>query len=280
MRKWFKNIFNNFKTIFKRPEMAVLPGHLAFFFFLSVVPIITLIGYAASFIDLPMTFISSFLEKAFSSEIVDLIIPIIGKAEVSFNFFLLITVGFYIASNGCKSLIITSNAIYGIDNKGRLNTRIKSLIMTLFIVVLFLFIIIVPLFGEKIIELIKYVGTDAKIINNIETIFNFLKGPFTWIFMFIFIKIIYTMAPDKKIPSSSVNVGSLFTTVLWTITTAIYSYYATHFARYDLLYAGLSNIVMLMLWVYILAIIFVYGLCLNHSEDLKLEKTGIIKTIK
>lgn len=61
--------------------------------------------------------------------------------------------------------------------------------------------------------------------------------------------------------------------------TFIYSYYVTHFARYDLLYAGLSNIVILMLWVYLLAVIFVIGLALNYNEDQKLEKTGIIKQI-
>ncbi len=34
-----------------------------------------------------------------------------------------------------------------------------------------------------------------------------------------------------------------------------------------------------MLWVYLLAVIFVIGLALNYNEDQKLEKTGIIKQI-
>lgn len=280
LRDKIKNVYQSFKKIISRPEMAVLPGHLAYFFVLSVVPIITLIGYAASFFNLPMNFISNFLEKAFSSEVVKLIMPILNTAKLDWNFVFIIIVGFYIASNGCRSLILTSNAIYGLKDKSKIKTRTKAIMMTLIIVLLFIFILIVPVFGNKIIELIKYVKTNEVIVQNIEHIFRLLKGPFTWIVMFILLKIIYTMAPDKKIPSSSVNRGTLFTTILWTVTTAIYSYYVTNFARYDLLFAGLSNIVILMLWVYLLATIFVIGLALNYHEDQKLEKTGVIETIK
>ncbi len=279
MKIRLKNIYLNFRKIISRPEMAILPGQLAYFFVLSVVPIITLIGYTASFFNLPFTFIGEFIENSFSKETVELIMPILGNVKFDIKFIFLILVGFYIASDGCKSLIITSNAIYGIETNNKIKTRTKAIVMTMLIVVLFLFILIVPVFGNKIIDLIKYVKTDEAIVRNIEKIFYFLKGPFTWLVMFIFIKIIYTMAPDKKISSISVNRGTIFTTVLWTIMTFIYSYYVTHFARYDLLYAGLSNIVILMLWVYLLAVIFVIGLALNYNEDQKLEKTGIIKQI-
>ncbi len=279
-RKKVRGFWNNFITILKRPEMAILPGQLAFFFVLSVVPIITLIGYGATFFKVPMTLIGNFLETVFSKDVVNLIVPTIGSTEFSFSFIVLIIIGFYIASNGAKSIILTSNTIYGIENKKKINIRIKAIIMTIIIVLLFLFILIVPLFGDKIIELIKYIQIDTKVVKSIEVIFYFLKGPFSWLFMFIGIKIIYTMAPDKKIPSSSVNVGALFATICWILTTAIYSYYVNHFARYDLLFAGLSNIVILMLWVYLLATIFVYGLALNYRENEKLEKTGIIVTKK
>ena len=66
---------------------------------------------------------------------------------------------------------------------------------------------------------------------------------------------------------------------MWIIVTAMYSYYISHFANYALFYGGLANIVMLMLWVYFLAFIFVIGMALNQKEEIiKLEKTGVIKT--
>ena len=57
--------------------------------------------------------------------------------------------------------------------------------------------------------------------------------------------------------------GSLFTTLIWTIATAIFSYYLHYFARYDIIYGNLSSIVMLMMWIYILAYVFVMGMAIN-----------------
>ncbi len=278
--KKIKKTLSNFRKIIKRPEMQILPGQLAFFFVLAVVPILTLISYAATFFHLPINSITDFISNTFSANVASTIVPSLTEANFSFSFIFLIVVSFFIASNGCKSLILTSNTIYGIKPKRELNTRIKALIMTILLVMLFLFILIVPLFGNLILSLFEKIITNEKVLESIYLTFRILKGPITWLILFIITKLLYTMAPDKKIPSASVNLGSLFTTIGWTLLTAIYSYYITNVAVYDRLYAGLSNIVILMLWVYLLAQIFTIGLALNYREEKQLAKTGIIPTIK
>ena len=82
------------------------------------------------------------------------------------------------------------------------------------------------------------------------------------------------MAPDDKMPSSYTTYGAVFTTILWIIITFIYSFYITHFARYDIFYGSLANLIILMLWVYLLSFVFVVGMCLNQHNNL--EKTGKI----
>lgn len=280
LKKQIKKIYNNFLTIIKRPDMSILPGQLAFFFVLSVVPIITLICYGATFLHLPVNVINDFIASTFSSKTASLIIPSLGNASFSLKFAILTITCLYIASNGCKSLILTSNAIYGIKNKNRIKMRIKAIIMAIIIVLLLLFILVVPLFGSKIMQLIANSNISASLLKNINILFIILKGPITWFILFIFIKLLYTMAPDKKIPSSYVNLGAIFTSLGWALSTAIYSYYITNFARYDIVYAGLSNIVILMLWIYLLAIIFVFGLALNFKKEKDLSKTGLIKVVK
>lgn len=281
MKEKIKKFFVNFWKAFWRPEMLVLPGQLAFFFVLSVVPLITLIMYGASFLNLSIGFISEFLTKAFGSSVAKLLINDISGVNVGIGFFVSLAVGYFIASNGASSMIITSNAIYNIPDKGYLKRRIKALVMTFFIVLLFLFVLVVPLFGEKIIEMIKYVNLDAKVTRNIELIFTILRGPVSWLIIFMFIKIIYTMAPDRIVPSKYVNYGAVFTSIGWIIMTALYSYYISHYAHYSVFYGGLANIVVLMLWVYLLAYIFVIGMALNaQTEQEKLAETAKIKTIK
>ena len=146
---------------------------------------------------------------------------------------------------------------------------------------LLLFMLLVPAFGNSIVKLFTYVDVNQNVTEKIAWVNNLLRGPISWIFVFIIIKTIYTIAPEKKIPSANVNYGALFTTILWTIATAIYSFYATHYANYTQFYAGLSNVIILMLWIYLLAIIFVLGMALNiKQENIKLEKTSKIKIQK
>lgn len=277
IKGFLKKVFN----VMTRPEMAVLPGQLAFFFVLSVVPIVTLITYGASFLHLSMDFIGNFIDKAFGSELASLIVPMVSVTNIDFRFFFTLLIGFYIASNGAASIIVSSNAIYGIPDTDFFRRRTKAVIMTILIVILFLFILIVPVFGKYIIEVITFVDMNASITKTITFTFNLLKGPFTWFIIFCFIKILYTMAPDRKLESMYVNYGAVFTTIMWIVVTTIYSYYINNFANYAVFYGGLANIVMLMLWVYFLAYIFVIGMALNYKEEvIKLEKTGTINIIK
>ncbi len=211
IKKKAKKVFNNFLKIIKRPDMSILPGQLAFFFVLSVVPIITLIGYGATFLHLPISFINDFISSTFSAKIADLITPSLGDISFSLRFAILAVTCIYIASNGCKSLILTSNAVYGLKNGNNIKIRTKAIIMALIIVVLFLFILVVPLFGSKILELIQNTNISDTAQRNIRIIFMLLKGPFTWFVLFVFIKLLYTMAPNKKIPSAYVNAGAIFT---------------------------------------------------------------------
>ena len=173
-----KEFIKNFWEVLNRREMLILPGHLAFSFILSIVPILTLIGYGAAVLNLSIGFIEEFMTKAFGSTISQMIIPIVSVSGLSFSFFITLFIGFFTASSGASAIIITSNMIYGIEDKGYIYRKIKALVMTVFIVLLFLFILIFPLFGNKIIELIKYVNLNPFVTEKIQAVFNFLQGPF------------------------------------------------------------------------------------------------------
>lgn len=276
--KNIRRFVRNFVNALMRPEMLVLPGQLAFFFFLSVVPTITVISYSASFLNLPMDFISSFLTNSFGESVAEYIMPMVSGVSLNVGYVITLTAGFIVASNGASSMIITSNMIYKIRDNGFIRRRIKAFVMTIIIVLLFLFILVIPIFGDIIIDMIKLVNINTVVTNNIVTVFNILKGPVSWLIIFFFIKLLYTMAPDRKVPSSYVNYGAVFTTIFWILATYLYSYYINHFANYSVFYGGLANIVILMLWVYLLAYIYVIGLALNNREEIdKIEKTAQIK---
>ena len=274
MRDKIKRGISNFLKIITKPEMEILPGHLAFSFVISIVPTLTIITYIATVFHFDLTFISDFITQAFSKEFADMLLGTNMVIRADWNFFLTLIIAYIIASNGAASVIASSNMIYGIKNSSFFKRRLKSLVMILIIILLFVFLLIFSVFGNKIIEMLQIMDISEKIITNITLVISVLKGPISWFIIFFFIKIIFTMAPDKKIHSNEVNKGAIFTTVGFVVVTYIYSLYTTNFANYDVFYGNLASIVVLMIWLYLLSYIFTIGLALNYREEVvTLEKT-------
>ena len=232
-------------------------------------------------LNLSTDVIYDFLANAFSEDIAAMLLNVPESAS-GIGLVITMIVGYYTASNGPASIIITSNAIYGEKQTGFFKRRLKSIIMTIFLVLLFIFMLIVPVFGDdKIIELFEYVDLNSSITDKVTTIIRLLQGPVTWLIMYFFIKILYTIAPNKRIKSKNVGYGAIFTSVSWIIITYGYSFYINNIAYYSTFYGSLANIVMLMIWIYILAYVFTIGMALNYrKEEVELEKTGSINIEK
>lgn len=266
-----KRIFRGLLKLISTNEMRILPAHLAFFLVLSVVPIITLIGFVASFFSISLDSIIDSLQKSIPKEVVNLLLPFISGKGVDIGLGLSMFAVFLIASNGAHSIIVASNTLYKIENSDYLKRRIKALFMTFLLVFLFIFVVIVLAFGNNILSFILDLKLFEGISKNIYHIFVYAKWPIAYILILFSLKIIFTVAPDKKIPSKYVNKGVQFTTLGWMIVTAIYSFYANNIANYDIFYGGLSNVIILMMWVYILAYILVLGIAIN-ANSYRLEK--------
>ena len=276
-KKYVIDFFSKVWEIIKKPEMKVLPGQLAFFVIISMVPIISIISWIGNMAGVSVEAVSEFLGKIFSSVKFDLIIPNLFGRQLSLEFLIVIIVTFVTASNGADSVIVASDQIYGIKQENFIKRKIKAIVITLLLCVLYIFVLIVPLLGNKIMASFDYF--DLK--NIIDPILTLVRGPITWVIIYFFLKSIYVLAPDKEVSRKGINLGALFSTVLWVIATYIYSVWINNFNSYDMYYGSLSSLAILMLWIYLLCYIFVIGLCLNVKvENEEKEKKGRIKNEK
>ena len=271
MKKKIKEVIKKLYKILKRPEMIVLPGQIAFFLILSIVPTISLLSYIASLFHLSMDFVYNFITKMFNEDIASLFISKGFGNGVSTSIVITMIIAYYIASKAASSIIVTSNTLYKIEQKPFIYRKIKSMFMIFIIIMLLVFMLIVPVFGNKILELIKYVNGGAEITTHIQVLLHILKSPVYWLVTFFVIKTIFTMAPDEPIPSSKMNKGAIFTTFAWVLISAIYSFYVTHYARYSIYYGSLATIVVLMIWFYLLSIALTVGIAIN-SEEINYQK--------
>ena len=278
--KKVKDFFKEFYYIFTKKEITVLPANLAYFFFTSTIPIITILIYAATSFSLSFNVVMKFLEETVSKQILNTILPIIEKSSLNGPSIFILVALFIVASNGAHSIIIASNTVFNIENKSYFYRMLKAMIITLILVLLFVFLLVVPMFGQSILKLFSYIGIQNEITFTFNMLYPILKYPISIIIVFLLVKLIYTIAPNEKIKSEYVNKGALFTTAGWVIISAVYSVYINDFAitTYNLYYGSLASIIIILLWFYLMAYIFVIGLVLNYRDmEKQIEKTNKIK---
>ena len=116
MKKRISDFYKRIIKVMKRPDMMYLPGQIAFFLVLAIIPTMTLLSFIASILNLSLDFIHQFLTVAFSKTIADLILSV-SPIGGGFSFAVVLFMCYYLSSNGTSSIIVASNTIYGIKNK-------------------------------------------------------------------------------------------------------------------------------------------------------------------
>jgi len=269
--KQIKLLVKEIIEVLGKPVMSVLPGHLSFFLLLSSIPIILIFGMVASAFSLSYDEILNFISLSLPASTSKLILPLFTGKTIDLSVILLAISAIYLASRGTKAIIAAANNIYGVK-RNAIQDFVKSIILTFMIILLMIFLSITLVLGEKILSLISSVDALDFVSKNMIDWVSLFRWPISFLFIFISIRFIYILTPNKKIKRKSVTKGSLFTTVSWIVITFIYSFYMTNYASYDTYYGNASNIIILMLWVFIISQLFVIGMIINSIEDKKLSK--------
>ena len=260
---------NFIKKIFKllmKPEMRILPGQLAFFLVMTLIPLVALIATIAANLSISTETIRVAINTSIPPQIAGILNSIMAGNGINFNIIVFYASGFILASNGTYSMINTSNEIYKVEPNNIVSRRLKAIAMTFVLVGIFLFLLIVPVFGSSIFNILKELTHDSVVIRIIREMLVILKYPLILVILFMNIKLMYVIAPDKEIPGKTTNKGALFTTIGWVLSTEIFAFYIEKFARYDLFYGSVANILILLLWIYLLSYIYVLGMVINASE--------------
>ena len=266
-----------FGQLITSQEFQILPGNIAYSLCVSIVPIISIILYLLSSLNISSGAINKAILEVVPKAIIDFIKPVLttdGSASQIFT----LAFSIFVITTGCNTIIATSNEVFEIENKVDIKRIVKSLVLAILMVLLLAFILIVPLFGKTIIGIIgmftTFVSENETIIN---TLYTLLQWPVSLLVVYLAIKLIYIIAPDEKIKGKYVTKGALFTTVAWLLVTLLFSTYINNINTYDLIYGSLANVVILLFWLYMLAYIFVIGLFLNRrNTDIERGRTNRI----
>ncbi len=260
-RGFFRKIINQIK----KPEMRILPGQLAFFLVMSLIPMIALIGTIAASLSISTGTIAVSITSMMPKEIASILNEMINGNGLNFNIAVFFISAFLLASNGTHSMIITSNEIYRIESRDFISRRVKAIFMIFLLVLVFFFLLIVPVFGDSLFDALKSNFKASTVVDVSYVVYKVIKYPLIALILLFNIKLIYVIAPDEQIPSHSTTSGAIFTTIGWIIASEIYAFYVGTFASYGVFYGSISNVLILLMWIYILSYIFVLGMGINAA---------------
>lgn len=266
MKKRFLKMFGLGFKKFNDPYYQGFAAQVAFYFTLSLVPILVLVSQILSVIfqqDLDKAvgwMMDSFGNNAITSQLQPLIAGSSGTTTTGIVFFI---VAVWAASRAQFALMRIANFTYDdADNtfSEYWTERFRSLKTMILTLITIVFAMIVMIYGKPILTLIlKLVGADA----STGKIWLIIRWPIAILLYFVMLSLNYKVLPKRKLKFKEVIPGSIFASVGLLIVTIVYSNYATNIANYNLVYGSLSTIVALLFWFYFLAWVLFLGILIN-----------------
>jgi len=169
----------------------------------------------------------------------------------------------YSAASGVESIRVGLNRAYGY-NETRLGIFrfLQNLIFVIggaiVLLNLSVFIIFGPLWWARATDWIPW-------LDNFTGWFHLLRYPIGLGLLFIALVIGHKFLPVKRHKMIEILPGIFATIIIWLLAAWTYAYYITHFSRIQVMYAGLGNVVIALIFLYISALVIILGGEINQS---------------
>jgi membrane protein len=249
------------------PYYQGVAAELAFFFLLSMVPIAIIMGELLGVFSVSMGVIRDMISQYVTPDIYNTIAPYLTYTPSGAISTVFILFALWAASKAQYSMMRISNYSFSghpLGGRGYFRERfraIKTILITLFTLTFSLLILV---YGEVLVNVFTaYVDKFLHLKFTFDTIWFLIRWPAALALFFLMVSYNYYVLPSERIPFHKLLPGSIVASAGMLLATWIYSYYASVFANYDLLYGSLASIVALLFWFYILGYILVIGIQVN-----------------
>ena len=255
--------FLDFSREMKKQNINAYAASIAFFFFLSVVPMLIMICTIIPYTPLTQEDLVMLVQDL-TPEMVDplvesLISDVYDKSAGILSVAIIATI--WSAAKGVMALMQGLNAINGVEEKRNyfIIRGIASLytVVMLVVVILSLFIMV---FGNQLVNLALHRIPNLRKVVAFAMNFRFVL---VWVILTILFAAIYTYVPDKKLKFKEQIPGAVFSAVVWSMFSWGFSIYVTYGNSYGI-YGSLSIIIIVLLWMYFCMYITMIGAYLNR----------------
>lgn len=256
-------IFRDFSWQMTKKNIAAFAASTAFFLFLSMIPLLmalcAILPYTALTEDNLINAIMRFTPDAMNGLVIGVVSDVYARSAGTITVFAIVTV--WSASKAMLALIYGLNEVNDFEEKRNYFViRFIACIYTVIILVAMIVALFVMVFGNVIVDLLLVDFPPMHIFMQFFVHFRFL---FSWIVLTFIFSLIYAFVPGKKMRFKKQIPGAAFAAVLWSAASYIFSVYVDNFNGFGT-YGGLTTVVVLMFWFYLLMYILLIGAHINR----------------
>ena len=253
----------DFSARMKKQNISAYAASIAFFFFLSIVPMLIMICTIIPYTPLTerhlVEAVTDMVPDMAAPLVVSLISDVYEKSAGIMSVAIIATI--WSASKGVMALMRGLNAINSVEEKRNyfLVRGIASLytLVMLIVVILSLFL---NVFGNQLVKLVLHRFPVLREFVSFLLHFRFLV---VWVVLTVLFAAIYAYMPDEKLLFTEQIPGAMFTAVVWNVFSWGFSLYVNYSNTYGI-YGSLSIIVIVLIWMYFCMYIMMIGAYLNR----------------
>ena len=240
------------------PYYQGFAAQMAFFYLLSVVPLVGVLSQALGIFDISLDYLKELIGQYAQLEVADILIRYLEASNGGFASVVMALIAIWAASRAQFAMgRIANYTMTGGETTGEyFHERVRGLIDLIFMLITIIFSLLVLVYGEPLLE--AFFGTFVGE--------NFLLG-IRWVIAmalyFFMMCFNYYILPRKKVAFKSIMPGAAFASVGLLLITWLYSKYMLMVTHYNILYGSFATIVALLFWFYFMAWVMWLGLFFN-----------------
>ncbi len=174
-----------------------------------------------------------------------------------------VAITIYLASNGVEAVRTALNRAYRVrETRSFFFLRAQSLLFVVAGAVASLVFAFLGVLGPIIFE---WIARHVPEVGEFQVTFQFVRFMVTGLALALVLIAAHLWLPAGRPPALSLWPGILITLVMWLVAAFVFGYYLQRFANYAAYYAGLASVVTAIFFMYLVALIMIFGAEFNAA---------------
>lgn len=266
MKKVFGKV-NSLARIVGSHHTGAYAAQAAYFFVLSLIPIILLLLTLVQFTPVTRPDVMEAVTQVFPSSVEGLIVSIVDQVYAQSGGVIPVTiiVALWSAGKGVLSMTSGLNLIYeNTETRNYIYLRFRASFYTVIFILAIVLSLTLSVFGNSI-SLIVY--EHAPVLTRVMDFIIRIRTLLTLVVLTLFWDMVYKFLPNRtnlsKTTMKQQLPGAVFTSCGWLLISFVFSVYLDIFTGFSSMYGSLTTIILIMLWLYFCMYVILLGGELN-----------------